>query len=115
MGGSPIFNNPSHSVTHYLAAVGDGDEILMVIKPCPAVGAAGVVHPFAAIDVMGVHRAIDGALNGLLTKGHHRSILKGKDLFHLVCGGGGDCVGDHGAGSFELCLSYRMMGQKATN
>ena len=98
MDGSLSFNNPSHCVTHYLAAVSDGDEILMVIEPGPAVGTAGIVHPFAAIDVMGVHRAIDGALNGLLSQGHHRSILKGEDLFHLVCGGSGDCVGDHGVG-----------------
>ena len=98
MDGSLSFNNPSHGVTHYLAAVSDGDEILMVIKPGPAVGAAGIVHPFTTVGVMGVHRAINGALNGLLTKGHHRSILKGENLFHLVCGGGGNCVGDHGVG-----------------
>ena len=98
MDGSLSFNNPSHCVTHYLAAVSDGDEILMVIKPGPPVGTAGIVHPLAAIDVMGVHRAIDGALNGLLSQGHHRSILKGEDLLYLVCGGLGDCVGDHGVG-----------------
>ena len=98
MDGSLSFNNPSHSVTHCLAAVSDGDQILMVIKPGPAVGAAGVVHPLAAIDVMGPHRAIDGALNGFLTQGHHRPILKGEDLLYLVCGGLGDCVGDHGVG-----------------
>ena len=98
MDGSLSFNNPSHRVTHYLAAVSDGDEILMVIKPGPAVGTAGVVHPFAAIGVMGIHRAIDGALNGFLSQGHHRPILKGENFFHLVCGGGGDCVGDHGVG-----------------
>ena len=67
MDGSPFFNIPSHGVTHYLTAVGDGDEILVMIKPGPAVGAAGVVLPLATVDVMGVHRAIDGALNGLLT------------------------------------------------
>ena len=97
MDGSLSFNNPSHCVTHHLAAVSDGDEILMVIKPCPAVGTAGVVHPLTTVDVMGVHRAIDGTLNGLLSQGHHRSILKGKDLLYLVCGGRGNCVGDHGA------------------
>ena len=98
MDGSLSFNNPSHSVTHFLAAVSDGDQILMVIKPGPAVGAAGIVLPFATVDVMGPHRAIDGALNGFLTQGHHRPILKGENLFHLVCGGLGDCVGDHGVG-----------------
>ena len=103
MDGSLSFNNPSHGVTHYLAAVSDGDEILVVIKPGPAVGTARVVHPFAAIDVMGVHRAIDGALNGFLTQGHHRPILKGENLFHLVCGGGGDCVGVH---RFRLNCAY---------
>ena len=98
MDGSLSFNNPSHCVTHYLAAVSDGDEILMVIKPGPPVGTAGIVHPFTTVGVMGVHRAIDGALNGLLSQGHHRSILKGEDLLYLVCGGLGDCVGDHGVG-----------------
>ena len=98
MDGSLSFNNPSHCVTHYLAAVSDGDEILMVIKPCPAVGTAGVVHPLATVGVMGPHRAIDGALNGFLTQGHRRPILKGENFFHLVCGGLGDCVGDHGVG-----------------
>ena len=98
MDSSLSFNNPSHSVTHYLAAVGDGDEILVVIKPCPAVGTARVALPLATVNVMGPHRAINGALNGLLTKGHHRPILKGENLFDLVCGGLGDCVGDHGLG-----------------
>ena len=98
MDGSLSFNNPSHCVTHYLAAVSDGDEILMVIKPGPAVGTAGVVHPFTTVGVMGVHRAINGALNGFLSQGHHRPILKGENLFHLVCGGRGNCVGDHGVG-----------------
>ena len=98
MDGSLSFNNPSHGVTYCLAAVSDGDEILVVIKPGPAVGAAGIVLPLAAIDVMGPHRAINGALNGLLSQGHHRPILKGENLFHLVCGGLGDCVGDHGVG-----------------
>ena len=95
MGGSPFFNNPSHCVTHYLATVSDGDEILVMIKPGPAVGAAGVVLPLATVDVMGPHRAIDGALNGLLTKGHHRPVPKGEDLLYLVCDGRGDCVGVH--------------------
>ena len=98
MDGSLSFNIPSHCVTHYLAAVSDGDEILMVIKPGPAVGTAGVVHPLTAIDVMGPHRAIDGALNGFLTQGHRRPILKGENFFHLVGGGRGNCVGDHGLG-----------------
>ena len=98
MDGSLSFNNPSHCVTHYLAAVSDGDEILMVIEPGPSVGTAGIVHPLATVGVMGVHRAINGALNGLLSQGHHRSILKGEDLLDLVCGGLSDCVGDHGVG-----------------
>ena len=98
MDGSLSFNNPSHSVTNYLAAVGDGDEILMVIEPGPAVGTARVVLPLATVDVMSPHRAIDGALNGLLSQGHHRTVLKGENLFHLVCRGLGDCVGDHRIG-----------------
>ena len=98
MDGSLSFNNPSHGVTHCLAAVSDGDKILMVIKPGPAVGAAGVVLPLATVDVMGPHRAIDGALNGLLTKSHHRPVPKGEDFLYLVCRGLGDCVGDHGVG-----------------
>ena len=98
MDGSLSFNNPSHGVTHCLAAVSDGDKILMVIKPGPAVGAAGVVLPLATIDVMGPHRAIDGALNGLLSQGHHRPVPKGEDFLYLVCRGLGDCVGDHGVG-----------------
>ena len=99
---SPFLNIPSHGVTYCLAAVGDGDQILMMVEPCPAVGAARVALPFAAVDVMGFHRAIDGALNGLLPKGHHRPVPKGQDLLHLVCRGLGDCVGDHGLG-----LNYR--------
>ena len=95
---SPFFNNPSHCVTHYLAAVGDGDEILVMIEPGPAVSTARVALPFATVGVMGPHRAIDGALNGFLSQGHHRPILKGENLFNLVCGGLGDCVGDHGLG-----------------
>ena len=98
---SPFFKIPSHGVTYCLATVGDGDQILMMVKPCPPVGTAGVVHPLAAVDVMGLHRAINGAFNGLLPKGHHRPVPKGENLFHLVGGGGGDCVGDHRSG-FEL-------------
>ena len=64
---SPFLNSPSHGVTYCLATVGDGDQILVMIEPGPPVGTAGVVLPFATIDVMGPHRAIDGALNGLLT------------------------------------------------
>ena len=75
MEGSLSFNNPSHCVTHCLASVGDGDEILMVIEPGPAVGTAGVVQPFTTVGVMGPHRAINGALNGFLTKGHHLSLI----------------------------------------
>ena len=95
---SPFLNTPSHGVTYCLATVGDGDQVLVMIEPGPAVGAAGVVHPLAAVDVVGVHGSIDGALNGFLTQSHHRAILKCEYLFHLVCGGGGDCVGDHGLG-----------------
>ena len=95
MDGSLSFNIPSHGVTHYLAAVSDGDEILMVIEPCPAVGTAGVVLPLTTVDVMSPHRAINGALNGFLTKGHHRPVPKGEDLLYLVCDGRGDCVGVH--------------------
>jgi len=98
---SPSFNIPSHGVTYCLAAVSDGDQILVMIEPGPAVGAAGIVLPLAAVDVMGPHRAINGALNGLLPEGHHRPVPKGENLFHLICGGGGDCVGDHWSG-FEL-------------
>ena len=75
--------------------VGDGDEILVMIEPGPAVGAARVVHPFATVNVMGVHGAIDRALNGFLTQGHHRTVPEGEDLLHLVGGGRGDCVGVH--------------------
>ena len=78
--------------------VGDGDEILMVIEPGPAVGAAGIMLPLATVDVMGPHRAIDGALNGFLSQGHHRPVPEGEDLLYLVCRGLGDCVGDHGVG-----------------
>ena len=98
MDGSLSFNNPSHGVTYCLAAVGDGDEVLMVIKPGPAVGAARVMLPLTTVGVMGPHRAIDGALNGLLTKGHHRTVPEGENLLYLVCRGLGDCVGDHGVG-----------------
>ena len=63
---SPFLNSPSHGVTYYLATVGDGDQILVVIEPGPPVRAAGVVLPLTAVDVVSHHRAIDGALNGLL-------------------------------------------------
>ncbi len=95
---SPSFNNPSHGVTYCLATVGDGDQIIMMIEPSPAVGAAGIILPLATVDVMGPHRAINGALNSFLSQGHHRPVPEGENLFHLVCGGGGDCVGDHGLG-----------------
>jgi len=95
---SPFFKISSHGVTYCLAAVGDGDQIIVMVEPSPAVGAARIVLPLTAVDVMGVHRAIDGALNGLLPKGHHRPVPKGENLLNLVRGGGGDCVGDHRSG-----------------
>ena len=85
-------------MTYCLATVGDGDQILMMVKPGPAVGTAGVVQPLAAVDVVGLHRAINGALNGDAVKGHRRPVPKGENLRHLVCGGLGDCVSDHGLG-----------------
>ena len=98
---SPFLNSPSHGVTYCLATVGDGDQIIVMIEPGPPVGAARIVLPLTAVGVMGLHRAIDGALNGLLPKGHHRPVPKGENLLNLVRGGGGDCVSDHRSG-FEL-------------
>ena len=67
MDGSPFFNIPSHGVTYYLTAVGDGDEILVMIEPGPAVGAAGVVLPLTAVHLVGAHRTVSATLKSLST------------------------------------------------
>ena len=47
--------------------VGDGDQILVMIEPCPPVGAAGVILPLATVGKVGVHGAIGGTLDRLST------------------------------------------------
>ena len=73
----------------------------MVVEPRPAVGAGGVVLPLATVDMVRPHRAIDGAINGLLLQGHHRPVPEGQNFLYAVCGGWGNSVSKHCSG-FEL-------------